>query len=780
MVIREPQTYGEAEPLYRVKNMVVVPLKGKGQNLKGWANRFPSQEEIARRHRLRAGYSFGLLSGTLVGIDAQLGFFDVDHDGAVAFVRAMIGTPVIEKVGSKGATFFVRLPKETRSSKTKRPGDSHPVFEVMANTGMTVMPESPHPSGGHYRWISVSLLSADPADLPLISQDMIDVIKAVLQNEHAWQIIDGGAGVAGHEPMLALTASGIATMTSDLPHLANALGVLFQPGYSGNTKGEILEMLESARAKWPERKGASYATYDPGEFGPRPLGFTMEGGYVFLDPMRQIIVVPSAQQLLSPQWQLGLAPSGFWTARFPKDKGYSSMAAGEALIAAARKKGPFKPDRVRGRGVWREGDQIVLNFGQRMTSTRFLYLCFMPIDLDIGGSFDTTRLLRLLQQFSWRDPKDAMLMLGWLALAPICGALAWRPHAFVYGPARSGKTTLHHLAGALLEPLAIKADGQSSEAGIRQQLGPDSLPVMLDEFESDQHAGRLQAVLRLARSASSADTPVLRGTPEGKAMQFSLRTTFFFAAINPRGMSPADQSRVVMLELIMHDNTSEKARHILAEEAYFRGQGEAWCGHMIGLAAEVVAAIDTLEPLIPSGDRRHRQNMATLLGAGFVALHGRVPTDEEAVGLANEFAPLVERHAEEIERDDAQECLDHLFAQVHDANTLGMWIGEARAKAKAGNALAHGHANHVLGLYDMQLYDKDGEIGLVIRHGSPAIDKLLRGTRWADGAWQRALRKLDGVFHPQNPVQFRSAKVKARGIGIPPNYLPDQPLDNGT
>lgn len=779
MVIREPKTYGEAEPLYRRKNMVVVPLTGKGQNLKGWADRFPSQAEIARRHRLRANFAFGLLSGTGAGDGTQLGFFDVDHNGAVAFVRAMIGAPVVAKVGSKGATLFIRLSQETKSSKTKRPGDNHPVFEVMANTGMTVMPESPHPSGGHYRWISKSLLSVDLTELPFIPQGLVDIIMTVLRNEHAWEIIDGGGGVAGHEPMLALTASGIAGMTDNLPHLANALGELFQPGYSGDTKGEILEMLESARAKQLGQTLPSPVDYVPGEFGPRPLGFTLEGDYVLLDPTRQIIVGASAQQLLSMQWQLGLASSSFWSERFPaKRAAYNSMAVGEALIAAARKKGPFKADRVRGRGVWREGDEIVINFGQPVASKRYHYLCFMPIDLTVGGAFDTARLQRLLEAFNWRDPKDPMLMLGWLALAPICGALSWRTHLFVFGPARSGKTTLHHIAAALLEPVAVKADGQSTEAGNRQALGPDSLPVMLDEFESDHHAQRLQAVLRLARSASSANTPVLRGTPEGKAMQFSLRTTFFFAAINPRGMTPADQSRIVMLELLMHDNSSEKARFILEEEAHFRGLGDAWCGYMVAHAGDAVAAIDKLEPLIPSGDRRHRQNMANLLGAGFVALYGRVPTDLEAMSLANEFAPLVERHAEEIERDDAQECLDHLFAQVHEANTLGMWVAEARAD-KTGK-LGHGHAEHVLNLCDMRLYDKEDGTGLVIRHGSPAIDRLFRGTRWADGAWQRALKKLEGAFVPHNPVQFRSAKVKARGIGIPAQYLPEQLSDDKT
>lgn len=75
-------------------------------------------------------------------------------------------------------------------------------------------------------------------------------------------------------------------------------------------------------------------------------------------------------------------------------------------------------------------------------------------------------------------------------------------------------------------------------------------------------APMLRNVLRLARSASSADTPVPRGIPEGKVMSFSLRTTFLFSAINLRGMSPADQSPIAMLELQMHASDREVGKHI--------------------------------------------------------------------------------------------------------------------------------------------------------------------------------------------------------------------------
>ena len=314
---------------------------------------------------------------------------------------------------------------------------------------------------------------------------------------------------------------------------------------------------------------------------------------------------------------------------------------------------------MRGRGIWREGDRVIANFGGPIPANlKNHYLCFDPIVFDKVESFETERLLKLLRLFRWRHPQDAMLLFGWLALAPICGVLNWRPHCFVYGPPQCGKTTIHTLAARLLHPLAISADGQSSEAGVRQTLGPDSLPILLDEFESDQHGSSLRGVLRLARSASSADTPVLRGTPEGKAMQFSLRTTFFFCAVNAGRMSPADQSRIILLELMKHNGDRNTAKLIATEEAYFRGLGPQWCGYMLSVAELIGPAIDLFEPLLPSGDKRHRQNFATLISAAFVALHRRIPTFVEAATWAEEYVTALEQHSEDIERDNSLEMFN--------------------------------------------------------------------------------------------------------------------------
>ncbi|RWE85103.1 hypothetical protein [Mesorhizobium sp.] len=514
--------------------------------------------------------------------------------------------------------------------------------------------------------------------------------------------------------------------------------------------------------------------YDPGPAGPRPLGFTKEGHYALLDPVRKIVILASAQQLLAEQYLIGLAESGFWAQRFPGKKGATNFkAAGETLIKACRRAGPFNPARIRGRGIWLENGKVVVNLGQPVGSSKFLYLCFEGIALDDGKTFDATRLRDHFGHYNWRNPQDAGLAFGWLAMAPICGALVWRPHAFIYGPARSGKTTIHTIASVVLSPLAISADGQSTEAGIRQTLGPDSLPILLDEFESDQNGSMLRNILRLARSASSADTPVLKGTPEGKAMSFSLRTTFLFSAINPRGMSPADQSRISMFELLMHENDRDVARRIAEDEAYFRTTGTAWCSHMIGLAHMVQPAADAIDIHL-TGDRRHRQNMSILIGAGFVALNGRIPTDEEARELAAEYAPAIERHALEVYRDDAQECLDHLLSHVVDGYPLGHWLACLRdEQQRRGNDFTD--AERIVTNYGMRVNAESEAECFHIANGAPAMEVVFQGTPWAQHAWGRALRKLEGAFTPRDPVQFK-VLGKKRSLGIPLSYLPEEPL----
>jgi hypothetical protein len=273
-------------------------------------------------------------------------------------------------------------------------------------------------------------------------------------------------------------------------------------------------------------------------------------------------------------------------------------------------------------------------------------------------------------------------------------------------------------------------------------------------------------------------------------MQFSLRTSFFFCAVNPVGMSPADESRIVLMELLMHDNDRATARHISEEEIFFRDQGPRWCRYVVSLAVLISPSIETLERVMPNGDRRHRQNMSTLIAGAFVALNGRSPSEDEARALAEQFAPTVEIHAEALDRDDAQECLDYLFSHVVERYPLGHWLGVVyeRTDADAGDGYDH-HAIDAVRItrtFGFLVRPAGNEPGLFIRNGSPAIDKVLINTKWADRAWMRALRKLEDAFIPAHPVYFGGTGEgrgnKARAIGLALDRIPepyDTPSEDG-
>jgi hypothetical protein len=523
--------------------------------------------------------------------------------------------------------------------------------------------------------------------------------------------------------------------------------------------------------------------YDPGATGPLPLGYTSEGGYVFLDKGRQILIVVSSAQLLSLQYLVGLAPIRFWAERFPpKKEGASANPwdAGQVLMEECRRMGPFDPRKVRGRGVWLESDRVIVNLGGPVPSgVRNFYLCFEPLPLSSVKTFDTLCLKHMLERFVWRNPQDVMLLLGWLAVAPVCGVLAWRPHSFIYGPPNCGKSTIHATASNLLRPLGLSADGQSSEAGIRQMIKADSRPVIIDEFESDQGRSHIAGVIRLARSASSAESPVLRGTPEGKAMQFALRTTFFFAAVNPSGMSPADATRILLFEMLAHNNDPDEAARIAEDEVFFSDKGPDWCGYMAGLAQVIPPAISAFMKALPGIDSRHRKNIATLLAGAFVALEGRGPADAEAEAIAETYKGSIELHAEAFERDDAAECLQHLFAHPVEKQTLGFWLAVALAgledRLPDDRSLQEG-AKRIPRNFEIVVRTAD-ESGFFIRNGSPAVEAIFRDTKWARGAWERALRKIDGYFAPKNPIHFAATKNKSRAIGLPIDLLPELDLE---
>lgn len=322
-------------------------------------------------------------------------------------------------------------------------------------------------------------------------------------------------------------------------------------------------------APWYERAPFRCLGYDAGTFFYLPR----EGG--------QIVDLTAPGHDRKPLLQL--APLSWWAEQFPsKRESVDWMSATDALMRRCYRAGVFTYGQLRGRGCWPDEEGVIVHLGDRLLppkSKQFIdpetYSCTRRLTYERKTSLpgpSTTRalpleearkVLGLFEDIHWHEEASGYLLAGWTALAPICGALLWRPHVFVIGSTGAGKTTIiRDLVLPLLGGLGQYFEGGTTEAGIRQKLRADALPVVYDEAEAvdirtDQ---RIQSILGLARSASSTGAETAKGTMHGRAMTFQTRSMFCLAAIGGAVRQEADKTRISLLQLRSPQDIGAEAR----------------------------------------------------------------------------------------------------------------------------------------------------------------------------------------------------------------------------
>jgi putative DNA primase/helicase len=223
---------------------------------------------------------------------------------------------------------------------------------------------------------------------------------------------------------------------------------------------------------------------------------------------------------------------------------------------------------VRGRGAWLDDGRLVFHFGNTLmvddqkidvTSIKSDYIYELrrklPFADDVAMSNDDgKRIFDVAKRFRWVNQASAYLLTGWVALAPVCGALRWRPHCWLTGEAGSGKTHIQNdFANWALSGICLYAQGNSTEAGIRQRLQHDAIPVLYDEAESnnDKDSNRIQGALSLARQASTeSEALTLKGTIDGEGRDYLIRSMFLIASIQVGIKQQADHERIAKLVLL--------------------------------------------------------------------------------------------------------------------------------------------------------------------------------------------------------------------------------------
>lgn len=504
--------------------------------------------------------------------------------------------------------------------------------------------------------------------------------------------------------------------------------------------------------------------------------------------------------------------------RFDKDgnkKGIRPEAIADDLMRAAASAGVWSPyARVRGRGAWKGQDgDLVLHLGQRLWINGRVERCgqrgefVYPVSAERPGPHPDAqpggvdgpaqRVLGFLRTWQWERPAlDPVLLLGWLCAAMVGGALHWRPAVWVTGDRGTGKSTLHDLLRHLL------VDGQGgyfgsdvTEAGIRQRVGYDSIPVCFDELEAEEDNQRVNKLIALARQAASGGT-ILRGGADHQGQDFVARFAVLYSSILVPPLRSQDLSRIAMLNLrplgggkpplLRPDDL-----HILGQRLLRRmaDMWKAWPERLDQWRAQ----------LLKTGyDARGADQFGILLAAADIALHDDEPDSDTLDEMASQLSDhmRVER-AEEM--PDWARCLQHITSNMAEAWSGGekLTIGTLIAIAANRPVMRPGaladpwpvrphqddrtRAQDMLSSYGLRVMvqpetqpsDTDWDGFLAVANAHANLNRLFGNTHWAArsgaaGVWRQTLARAPDA-QAGRPVSFRG--IKQRTVLVPLRHV---------
>jgi putative DNA primase/helicase len=470
--------------------------------------------------------------------------------------------------------------------------------------------------------------------------------------------------------------------------------------------------------------------------------------------------------------------------------------AASTLFAICADLGVYNPDVIRGRGAWWDASRPVLHLGDRILADSKTHLALKPFDsrylyqrmapLKGPGTAspltdsEALMLCELAERFHWEVPASGLLLAGWVTLAPICGALQWRPHVWLTAAAGSGKSAiLDRYVAPLLADMGLIVAGNTTEAGLRQTLRSDARPVVFDEAESNEKADqlRMQSILSLARVASSeSHAAMLKGSPSGDVTRFNVRSMFLMSSIATALKQGADRSRFAQLTL-RSPTDMPKADRMAHWEALDRDLDRYITSDIaLRLIARTVAQIPIIRQSVrvfsrAASERFDSQRLGdqygTLLAGAWSLMSSEVPTDQQARDLIDQNN--WESYSQSTEVPDERRCIQRILQhQVRvEANdktytrTLGELV-EIVSLQSTDIDVSSVKAQSTLGRHGLRV-DQQASL-LQISNTAEALATILKDTPWGH-SWATVLSRLPGATKA-GAVRFKGAGTVSRAVAL--------------
>lgn len=473
-------------------------------------------------------------------------------------------------------------------------------------------------------------------------------------------------------------------------------------------------------------------------------------------------------------------------------KGIDLKAVVSSLVAEAHRIGPVSFNDFRGRGAWLDDGHIVVHAGNRLIvdgqpmafkdfDSEHIYEQSRVLDIDLSYKLNTAQagaLLSLVKRFNWERGANAYLLAGWIVISPVCGALAWRPHIWVTGPSGSGKSTImHEIIRPMIDNVAYKFQGSTTESGIRQTVKNDAVPVLFDEADADDRRDmdRIQQILGLSRASSSATGDVAKGTSGQSARNFTTRACFAFASINLQVSASQDRNRVSILSLRENKDvagTREKWEQMVRDIAglltpEYAKQLQARTISMLPQLLENIKMFAKAAAVVLGQQRLGDQVAPMLAGAYSLQFEGAV-TFETALEYVKAFDWTDEKGLESTK--DEVLLLQHLmetviFVEAADGvgkieRNIGEMIKAVISDTSADAELKAEKAADRLRRMGIKV---DGD-GIIISNTSIHIKGLLSATGWAKN-WNKIFMRLDGAEAVESTMF--TTELRTRAVRIP-------------
>lgn len=585
-----------------------------------------------------------------------------------------------------------------------------------------------------------------------------------------------------------------------LPGLAPGTGVAAWID-AGGTDADIRNLTQAAvKAKLDAPK-----QHDPEPDAPFQVLGHSDGVFYFLPARGGQVVALGARSLTKTDLVARLAPLDWWDQnQWHTEKGGIDWLRIVAwLTGLCYERGLYDPASVRGRGAWLDDGRVVLHNGDHLvvdgaeTALNGLKSAFvyelrqrMRIPYEQPLTADQARaLVDICALLPFDNPNSPALVAGWLALAPICGALAWRPHLWITAPSGGGKTwAMEHVFRPVLGGAALHVQSVTTEAGIRQALGHDARPILFDEAETQTPQGqdRMQRVLELARQASSDGGAIIKGTAGGRPQTFAIRSCFLMSSIGPGVTQRADQTRVTVIEMRPPASNDPEAvkRFERLQALTARTLTADWLAglhaRVASMAPVVRANAETFAQAFqhtPGATRRMGDQLGALLG-GYWALWS-----DDPITLDEAREQVLERnwsdYLPDAEETDERICLDTL---LHHRTRVELEIGKPPVERTVGElvemALRVGPyvrpsdsdaASVHLRRLGIRVEPAKGArpVGLSVATRHPALGEIYGGGPFAV-QWGRYLSRIPGAESGRatKAVKF-SGGVVARAVFVP-------------